>query len=172
MAGRRSSFKVNASDRCSSTTLCCVPARVDAEINRRAMIFQNGFAPTRLCAMRAPGVSALCPFPMRFRSETETCPAKPTICRLSNAPNYGGGMKIAPDAQLDDGNWMSSSAPWTRQTVLPVFHGLFRRHLCLAKSSTRGETARLNQTPNSMSTRWRVRLPDPGEFSVCPNALR
>ena len=86
---------------------CCVAgAGLDAEINRRANALprwirsHGGYA---LCAPRE--FLRFVPFPMKVSlGDQDASPPKPTIlAAFANAPAYGGGMKIAPGAQLDDG---------------------------------------------------------------------
>ena len=85
---------------------CCVAgAGLDAEIARRANVLPKW--------IRSHGGYALCtpseflrsaPFPMKIALQDEAGAAKPTIlAAFANAPTYGGGMKIAPQARLDDG---------------------------------------------------------------------
>ena len=79
---------------------------IDTEIARRANALPKWF--------RAHGGYALCaprellrfaPFPMKVSMGNEdNTSAKPTIlAAFANTPAYGGGMMIAPNAQLDDG---------------------------------------------------------------------
>ncbi len=84
---------------------CCVAgAGLDTEIARRANALpkwirsHGGYA---LCAPRE--FLRFAPFSMKTSMETEGA-AKPTIlAAFANASAYGGGMKIAPHARLDDG---------------------------------------------------------------------
>jgi diacylglycerol kinase (ATP) len=86
---------------------CCVAGvGLDAEITRRANAL-----PRWLRAHGGYGISAppeflrFTPFPMKV------CPngftprgfEPTTLAAVANAPAYGGGMKIAPNAKLDDG---------------------------------------------------------------------
>jgi diacylglycerol kinase (ATP) len=85
---------------------CCVAgAGIDTEIARRCNALPKWF--------RAHGGYALCaprefvrfiPFLMKISLDGKDSTAKPTIlAAFANASAYGGGMKIAPQAQLDDG---------------------------------------------------------------------
>jgi len=78
MAGRRFKFQSQMRrTRVSALhTFAVYRAGLDAEINRAPMIFQNGFAPTRLCVC-PPGVSAFVPFPMKVSlGDGNVAPAK------------------------------------------------------------------------------------------------
>lgn len=85
---------------------CCVAGvGIDGEIARRANALPRW--------LRAHGGYAFCaprefirfaPFPMKLSVEGANSPHKPTLlAAFANASTYGGGMKIAPLAQLDDG---------------------------------------------------------------------
>ena len=86
---------------------CCIAGvGLDAEIARRANQLPKW--------LRAHGGYALCtpreffrfaPLPMKIScGDGSTAQFQPTIlAAVANAPTYGGGMKIAPHALLDDG---------------------------------------------------------------------
>ena len=85
---------------------CCVAgAGIDTEIARHCNALPKWF--------RAHGGYALCapqefirfsPPSMKVSWDGKDPPSKPTIlAAFANASAYGGGMKIAPQAQLDDG---------------------------------------------------------------------
>jgi diacylglycerol kinase (ATP) len=92
---------------------CCVGGvGLDAEIARRAnrlprwLRANGGYALSFL-----PSLLKFVPFPMTILASPSQPPgtlttrsAKPAIlAAFANAPAYGGGMKIAPQAQMDDG---------------------------------------------------------------------
>jgi diacylglycerol kinase (ATP) len=93
----------------TSRYFCCVGGvGLDGEIARRAnelprwLRGHGGYILSTL-----PTLFRFEPFPMRISvSQKEQSPrsAKPTIlAAFANSPTYGGGMKIAPRARLDDG---------------------------------------------------------------------
>jgi diacylglycerol kinase (ATP) len=85
---------------------CCVGGvGLDAEVARRAnqlprwLRARGGYALSLL-----PTMFQFAPVSMKISCDENPAQAKPTVlAAFANAPTYGGGMKIAPDAQLDDG---------------------------------------------------------------------
>lgn len=85
---------------------CCVGGvGLDAEVARRAnqlprwLRARGGYALSLL-----PTMFQFAPVSMTISCAGNPAQAKPTIlAAFANAPTYGGGMKIAPHAQLDDG---------------------------------------------------------------------
>jgi diacylglycerol kinase (ATP) len=86
---------------------CCVAGvGLDAEIARRANDLPKWIRAHGGYALSAPReFLRFAPFPMKISSNGNTTNAfQPTIlAAVANAPTYGGGMKIAPHARLDDG---------------------------------------------------------------------
>lgn len=86
---------------------CCIAGvGLDAEITRRANELPNWLRAHGGYALSAPReFFRFAPFPMKISCNgTAADKFQPTIlAAIANAPAYGGGMKIAPHAQLDDG---------------------------------------------------------------------
>lgn len=86
---------------------CCVAGiGLDGEIARRANNLPRWVRAHGGYALSAPReFLRFAPFPMRISSNGSAVESfKPTIlAAIANAPAYGGGMKIAPRAKLDDG---------------------------------------------------------------------
>jgi diacylglycerol kinase (ATP) len=86
---------------------CCIAGvGVDAEITRRADELPKWLRAHGGYALSAPReFFRFAPFPMKISCNgTAGHKFQPTILvAIANAPTYGGGMKIAPHAQLDDG---------------------------------------------------------------------
>jgi len=96
------------------TYFCCVAGvGLDSEVSRRAnrlprwLRGHGGYALTL-----APTIVSFAPFPLKILIPNEEATQgswtirsdQPTIlAAFANAPVYGGGMKIAPQAQMDDG---------------------------------------------------------------------
>lgn len=92
---------------------CCVAGvGLDGEVARRANglpRWLRGHGGYALSA--APAIFTFAPFPMKILRPPETCSNpwvvrsdQPTIlAAFANTPQYGGGMKIAPKAKMDDG---------------------------------------------------------------------
>jgi diacylglycerol kinase (ATP) len=157
---------------------CCVAgAGIDAEIARRANALPKWF--------RAHGGYALCApreflrfaqFSMKLSMETEGG-AKPTIlAAFANAPAYGGGMKIAPHAQLDDGKLdICIVRAMGRAKLFCLFPTVyFGKHLGFREVEyAQAETARLEtESPIDVYADGEYVCQTPVEFSVVRNALK
>jgi diacylglycerol kinase (ATP) len=85
---------------------CCVGGvGLDAEVARRAnqlprwLRAHGGYALSLL-----PTMFQFAPVAMKITHDENPAEARPTIlAAFANTPTYGGGMKIAPNARLDDG---------------------------------------------------------------------
>jgi diacylglycerol kinase family enzyme len=86
---------------------CCVAGvGIDTEIARCANALPKWLRARGGYALSAPGQFVrFAPFPMKVsRNGANNFSFQPTIlASVANAPAYGGGMKIAPNAKLDDG---------------------------------------------------------------------
>jgi diacylglycerol kinase family enzyme len=89
-----------------SKYFCCIAGLgIDAEINRRANMLPRWLKSNGGYALSAPREFVrFAPFPMKISQNGTPAAFKPTVlAAVANAPTYGGGMKIAPRAELDDG---------------------------------------------------------------------
>ncbi len=92
---------------------CCVGGvGLDSEVARRANLLPRWLRGHGGYALSlAPALFRFVPLPMKISAAETAHPeefalrsAKPTaLAAFANAPAYGGGMKIAPHARLDDG---------------------------------------------------------------------
>ena len=85
---------------------CCVAGvGIDTVIARRANALPKWMRSHGGYAVSAPReFLRFTPFPMRISSNGSAAAFRPTtLAAVANAPRYGGGMKIAPQAKLDDG---------------------------------------------------------------------
>ena len=85
---------------------CCVAGvGLDSEIARRANDLPKWLRAHGGYALSAPReFLRFAPFPMKISSNVDASAFRPTIlAAVANAPTYGGGMRIAPQAKLDDG---------------------------------------------------------------------
>jgi diacylglycerol kinase family enzyme len=86
---------------------CCVASvGIDTEIAHRANALPKWIRARGGYALSAPGqLIRFAPFPMRVSGNSANGTSfQPTIlASVANAPAYGGGMRIAPNAKLDDG---------------------------------------------------------------------
>src|SRR5207302_9768365 len=86
---------------------CCVAGvGLDAQITKRANLLPRWFRARGGYGLAAPReFLRFAPFPMRVSPNGNSPGAfqPTTLAAVANAPSYGGGMKIAPSAKLDDG---------------------------------------------------------------------
>jgi len=159
---------------------CCVAgAGLDAEINRRANALpkwirsHGGYA---LCAPREFLRFVL--FPMKVSlGDQDASPPKPTIlAAFANAPAYGGGMKIAPQAQIDDGKLdiciVRAMGRFKLFCLFPTV--FFGEHLGFREVEyAQTATARLEtESPLDVYADGEYVCQTPVEFSVARNALK
>jgi diacylglycerol kinase (ATP) len=157
---------------------CCVAgAGIDTEIARRCNALPKWF--------RSHGGYALCapreflrftPPLMKISLETEGT-VKPTIlAAFANASAYGGGMKIAPQAQLDDGKLdVCIVRAMGRAKLFCLFPTVyFGKHLSFREVDyAQTKTARLEtETPLDVYADGEYVCQTPVEFSVARNALK
>lgn len=87
---------------------CCVAGvGVDTAIARRANNLPSWLRARGGYALSAPAEFVrFAPFPMKTSCNGTAAAFHPTLLTaVANAPAYGGGMKIAPQARLDDGRF-------------------------------------------------------------------
>jgi diacylglycerol kinase (ATP) len=159
---------------------CCVAGvGIDTEIARRANALPKW--------IRSHGGYALCapreflrfePFPMKVSlGEQDASLAKPTIlATFANASAYGGGMMIAPQAQLDDGKLdvciVGAMDTFKLFCLFPTVY--FGGHLSFREVEyAQAETARLEtEYPLDVYADGEYVCQTPVEFSVARNALK
>jgi diacylglycerol kinase (ATP) len=158
---------------------CCVAGvGIDTEIARRANALpkwirsHGGYA---LCAPRE--FLRFAPFPMKVSLGHKDAPAEPTIlAAFANAPTYGGGMKIAPQARLDDGKLdvcvVRAMDPFKLFCLFPTVY--FGGHLSFREVEyAQTETARLETGyPLDVYADGEYVCQTPVEFGVARNALK
>jgi diacylglycerol kinase (ATP) len=158
---------------------CCVAgAGIDTEIARRCNALPKWFRAHGGYAVCAPGeFLRFVPIPMKVCLGNENASARPTIlAAFANAPAYGGGMKIAPQAQLDDGKLdvciVGAMSPLKLFCLFPTVY--FGRHLGFREVEyAQTETARLEtETPLDVYADGEYVCKTPVEFSVAGNALK
>jgi len=158
---------------------CCVAGvGMDGAISRRV----NGLSPW----FRSHGGYALsastkifgfAPFPMKISAERTAAAFSPTIlAAVANAPAYGGGMRIAPQAKLDDGLLdvcvVRAMNPFKLFCLFPTVY--FGRHLNFSEveysqaPSIRIET----EFPFDVYADGEYVCQTPADFSLAPSALK
>lgn len=159
---------------------CCVAgAGIDTVIARHTdqlpkwIRSRGGYA---ACALREILCSAPWPMQLSFNDEP-AAPAKPTIlAAFANASAYGGGMKIAPRAQLNDGKLdVCVVRAMGRAKLFCLFPTVyFGRHLGFREVEyMQAETAHLETGfPLDVYADGEFVCQTPVEFSVARSALR
>jgi len=96
----------NSRDRRESKYFSCIAGiGIDSEITRRANALPRWLRSSGGYALSAPREFVrFAPFLMQFALNGIPPAFKPSLlAAIANAPSYGGGMKIAPRARMDDG---------------------------------------------------------------------
>jgi diacylglycerol kinase (ATP) len=158
---------------------CCVAgAGIDTEIARRCNALPKWFRAHGGYAFRAPWeLLRFAPISMKVSLGKENASARPTILTaFANAPAYGGGMKIAPHAQLDDGKLDVCIVPaMSRAKLFCLFPTVyFGKHLGFREVEyAQAETARLETDfPLDVYADGEYVCQTPAEFSVARNAFK
>lgn len=165
---------------------CCVGGvGLDSEIARRAnrlprwLRANGGYALSFL-----PSLLKFVPFPMTILASPSQAPgpltarsAKPAIlAAFANAPAYGGGMKIAPQAQMDDGRLdvcvIENMDKLKLFCLFPTVY--FGRHLRFAEveSFQTGHLQLVTEMPLAVYADGEYVCQTPVEVTVAPKTLR
>ena len=157
---------------------CVAGVGIDSEIAKQSNEFPNW-----LRSRGGYGLSAVveifrfAPFPMRVASNGNVAAFRPTIlAAVANAPAYGGGMKIAPHAKLDDGKLdlcvVRAMDPFKLFCLFPTVY--FGRHLGFKEVEYEQTRAVRVETefPFDVYADGEYVCQTPVEFGVAPNALK
>lgn len=100
--GRRRQIDVGRVDgaSCFSTVLC---TGFDAAVNARANAMRWPRGPRRYDLAVLAELAALTPRQVRVRAGGQDVELAATLVAVGNGPQYGGGLRICPSAELDDG---------------------------------------------------------------------
>jgi diacylglycerol kinase (ATP) len=158
---------------------CCVAGvGLDTEIARRANDLPKWIRAHGGYALSAPReFLRFAPFPMKISSNGDGAEFRHTmLAAIANAPAYGGGMKIAPHAKLDDGKLdvctVRAMDVFKLFCMFPTVY--FGRHLGFEEveyeqtSSVKIET----QHPFNVYADGEFVCQTPVEFGVARNALK
>lgn len=86
-------------------TACVLSAGIDAAVNHRANSYRWPRGGGRYVRGTLAELSTFQPYGYRLTIDGVVREQDAILVALANAPSFGGGMHIAPDAQMDDG-WM------------------------------------------------------------------
>jgi diacylglycerol kinase (ATP) len=158
---------------------CCVAGvGLDTEIARRANALPKWLRAHGGYALSAPReFIRLAPSPMKIETGTPANGFQPTIlAAIANASTYGGGMKIAPHARLDDGKLdfciVRAMDVFKLFCLFPTVY--FGRHLGFKEVEYgQAETVRIEtERPLDVYADGEFVCRTPVEFGVARNALR
>jgi diacylglycerol kinase (ATP) len=82
---------------------CVLSAGFDAIVNERANNMRHPKGPSRYTIALALELARLKPIPYRLTLDGELLVTDGALISVGNAQSLGGGMKVTPDAVLDDG---------------------------------------------------------------------
>jgi diacylglycerol kinase (ATP) len=151
---------------------CGFDAAVAIEVNR-GIRFVSGTAAYLVGVVRC--LSRLKPLKLRIETADGTREAEALLCAIANSTSYGGGMKVAPMAKIDDGLF---DVVVVKETSLLDFIVTFPRvfkgtHLSHSKIETfRAESLTLeSDTPSPMLIDGEIFGQTPVRFKMHPRAL-
>lgn len=159
---------------------CCAGSvGLDAEIVRRANKLPSWVRARGGYGLSAPGeFFRFQPFPMRVSPNGNSSGHfRPTLlAAVANAPSYGGGIKIAPQAKLDDGKLdlcvVRAMDKFKLFCLFPTAY--FGRHL-MSKHVEYGQTDRVSvetEVPVDVYADGEYVCKTPVEFNVAREALQ
>src|SRR5579864_4507930 len=157
---------------------CCVAGvGIDTEIARRANALPRWLRSHGGYAISAPGeFLRFAPFPMKISTNGTAAAPRPTIlASVANAPAYGGGMRIAPQARLDDGKLdlciVRAMDTLKLFCLFPTVY--FGRHLGFREVEyAQTQSAKIEtELPFDVYADGEYVCQTPAEFSVAQNAL-
>ena len=159
---------------------CCVAGvGLDSHINKRANDLPRWIRAHGGYAMTATReLVRFAPFPMKASNNGNSpAPFRPTmLAAVANAPTYGGGMKIAPRAKLDDGKLdlvqVRGMDAFKLFCLFPTV--FFGRHLGFEEVEyQQTDTIRIEtEYPFDVYADGEFVCQTPVEFSVAPKALK
>jgi diacylglycerol kinase (ATP) len=105
---------------------CALSAGFDAIVNERANSMRRPKGPSRYIIAMLAELALLKPFAYRLTLDGQVIETKAVLVALGNGVSLGGGMKITPDAQLDDGLFdVLLVKPLSRFSFLRIFPRVF-----------------------------------------------
>ncbi len=99
----------------------------DAQVNERANSYRGPKGTAKYVASLIVELKNLAPLEIQIRNGQDLQDHRVTLLAVANTSSYGGGMKVAPDADAFDGNLnVVHVAEVSRLTLLKVFPKVFR----------------------------------------------
>ncbi len=111
----------------STWYLAVLSAGFDAAVNARANTLRRPRGTLRYVRALGGELGGFRPYGYRVTTDEGTCESAGTLVAVANTPSFGGGMHIAPDAEVDDGMLdVLLAGPLTRRGLLVVFPRVYR----------------------------------------------
>jgi diacylglycerol kinase (ATP) len=127
-----------------------------------------------------PTIFQFAPLPLRITTQnggaSQSSEALATLATFANTPYYGGGMRIAPHAEMDDGMLdvclIREVNKWKLLSLFPTVY--FGRHLNLRESEySKAELVQLEtETPCDIYADGEYVCATPAEIRIVPQALQ
>ena len=106
---------------------CALSAGFDAIVNERANEMRHPKGPSRYILAMLAELAVLKPIRYRILLDGKVIETSAVLVALGNSVSLGGGMKITPDAQLDDGLFdVLLVEPLSRVSFLRIFPRVFK----------------------------------------------
>ena len=126
-AGRITWTDADTGERGERWFACALSAGFDAIVNERANEMRHPKGPSRYILAMLAELALLKPLAYRLTLDGEVVETKALLVALGNAVSLGGGMKITPDAKLDDGVFdVLIVEPLSRFNFLRIFPRVFK----------------------------------------------
>lgn len=154
---------------------CVLSAGFDATVNERANLMTRPRARSRYVFALLRELATLHARPYRIVADGETIATEAMLVSVANNRSLGGGMRIAPHAELDDGRFeLFVVTAMSRPRFLRLFPKVFRgEHTELPEVSFRGlSTVRIEADGVIVYADGERIGPLPVDVSVVPGALR
>jgi len=108
-------------------TACVLSAGLDAAVNARANTYRWPRGAARYLRGVVAELATFRPYSYRITVDGQAQEQTATLVALANAPTFGGGLRIAPDALVDDGFMDVVIADGlSRREIVRVFPRLYR----------------------------------------------
>jgi len=106
---------------------CALSAGFDAIVNERANEMRHPKGPSRYILAMLAELAVLKPIAYRIVLDGKAIETSAVLVALGNSVSLGGGMKITPDAKLDDGLFdVLLVEPLSRVSFLRIFPRVFK----------------------------------------------
>lgn len=151
-----------------------VAAGFDARVNDRVNRMRWPHGPRRYDLATLAELGVFRPISYRMDLDGETSEFEAMLVAVGNIPSYGGGLRITPDASLDDGAFdVVVVAPVSKATLVRVFPRVRRgTHLTHpAVSVRRARSVRLDAAGVTAYVDGERLGPLPRSFEVVPAAV-